>query len=103
LKIAHKEGKTMFRKKQFFFIVLLILLFSGSYMGCKGQNEAATDVTDVQGSETDVSDLMSLMNFRQIAGQESVPDFRLKSVDGDWVELNDYRGKIVLVSFWATW
>ncbi len=31
------------------------------------------------------------------------PEFSLKSLNGATVKLSDYRGKIVLVDFWATW
>ncbi len=31
------------------------------------------------------------------------PNFTLKSLDGKTVKLSDYRGKAVLVNFWATW
>jgi peroxiredoxin/outer membrane lipoprotein-sorting protein len=31
------------------------------------------------------------------------PDFTLKDVDGRSVDLKSYRGKVVLVDFWATW
>ncbi len=31
------------------------------------------------------------------------PGFTLTSVDGNRVSLADYRGKVVLVDFWATW
>jgi peroxiredoxin len=31
------------------------------------------------------------------------PDFTLTSVDGRKVKLSDYRGKAVLLNFWATW
>ncbi len=31
------------------------------------------------------------------------PDFELKSLDGKTVRLSDYRGKAVLLNFWATW
>lgn len=31
------------------------------------------------------------------------PDFTLTSLDGKRVTLSDYRGKIVLLNFWATW
>jgi len=31
------------------------------------------------------------------------PNFTLKDVDGQSVDLKSYRGKVVLVDFWATW
>jgi len=31
------------------------------------------------------------------------PDFELKSLDGQQVRLSDFRGKAVLLNFWATW
>ena len=31
------------------------------------------------------------------------PDFQLQSLDGKQVRLSDYRGKAVLLNFWATW
>lgn len=31
------------------------------------------------------------------------PDFQLQSLDGQDVSLDDYRGKVVLLNFWATW
>lgn len=32
----------------------------------------------------------------------AVADFTVKSVDGDTFKLSDYRGKVILVSFWAS-
>lgn len=31
------------------------------------------------------------------------PDFKLTDMAGNVVQLSDYRGKVVLVNFWATW
>jgi peroxiredoxin len=31
------------------------------------------------------------------------PDFQLETLDGQKVSLEDYRGKVVLLNFWATW
>jgi peroxiredoxin len=33
----------------------------------------------------------------------SAPEFRLKDVNGKSFSLGDYRGKVVLLNFWATW
>ena len=31
------------------------------------------------------------------------PDFTLENIEGEMVSLSDFRGKAVLVNFWATW
>jgi peroxiredoxin len=35
--------------------------------------------------------------------EKLAPDFELKSLDGRTAKLSDYRGKTVLLNFWATW
>lgn len=37
------------------------------------------------------------------AGPQPSPDFRLASLDGGELSPADYRGKVVVVDFWATW
>ncbi len=38
----------------------------------------------------------------QLVGR-TAPEFALKSFDGDEVKLSDFRGKTLLVNFWASW
>lgn len=35
--------------------------------------------------------------------RKSAPNFSLKDENGKTVQLSDYRGKVVLLNFWATW
>lgn len=37
------------------------------------------------------------------SGRKAAPDFTLRDINGTQVSLRDYRGKVVLVNFWATW
>jgi thiol-disulfide isomerase/thioredoxin len=44
-----------------------------------------------------------LLPLAGIAQHSRGVELALKSIDGQRVRLKDYRGKIVLVNFWATW
>lgn len=37
------------------------------------------------------------------AGDNKAANFSLKSTDGKEIKLSDYKGKIVILDFWATW
>jgi cytochrome c biogenesis protein CcmG, thiol:disulfide interchange protein DsbE len=42
-------------------------------------------------------------NSGKSAQPQTAPDFTLKSIDGQPVTLSSFRGKVVLLDFWATW
>lgn len=35
--------------------------------------------------------------------ENKAPDFTLKTSDGKTIKLSDYKGKVVIIDFWATW
>src|SRR5262245_48552211 len=41
--------------------------------------------------------------FTQVEMLPDAPDFQLKTLQGKSIHLSDYRGKAVLLNFWATW
>lgn len=47
----------------------------------------------------------TVLNDRADVLQESeqAPDFTLQTLEGERVDLSDYRGQGVLINFWATW
>lgn len=42
-------------------------------------------------------------SFTQLKPAKAAKDFTLPGIDGKMHRLSDYRGKVVLVNFWATW
>lgn len=38
-----------------------------------------------------------------VNGPAAPPDFEIKTIDGRSIKLSDYRGKVVVLDFWATW
>ncbi len=47
--------------------------------------------------------LIALFGFAAMAQAEKAPDFTLKSDTGDNVRLEEQRGKVVMINFWASW
>jgi thiol-disulfide isomerase/thioredoxin len=42
-------------------------------------------------------------SFAPVDPPRNAPDFSLPDMDGELHTLQDYRGKVVLINFWATW
>lgn len=47
--------------------------------------------------------LLSLVMALQAAGSGKAPDWELQDVDGKIVKSSDFKGKVVILDFWATW
>ncbi len=39
----------------------------------------------------------------ELEKKSTAPDFTLRDVEGKTHKLSDYRGKVVMINFWATW
>lgn len=47
--------------------------------------------------------LLASNNVSAVELEDTVPDFTLKSMNGENLRLEEYRGKVVLINFWASW
>ena len=45
----------------------------------------------------------AMASVRPTKDRKTAPAFKLKDSDGKIVQLSDYKGKTVLLNFWATW
>ena len=69
-----------------------------------GPSEEVEDIEDLEdGNVDEAGEAEEPIEVTEIALGELAPDFKLKNLEGEDVSLSDYRGKIVLINFWATW
>lgn len=46
---------------------------------------------------------MKAASLKPTAERHQAPEFTLKDADGKTVHISDYKGKVVVLDFWATW
>jgi thiol-disulfide isomerase/thioredoxin len=64
--------------------------------------EKHADVKYVRGTVGKAAEA-ELFEIRKLAIGQPVPDIEAADADGKTYKLSDYRGKVVVVDFWATW
>ncbi len=84
---------------------LLLFLVAGVSWGI-GQFDSILAVTGLSGPKPisdSAFDVYRKMSFLPRPGRVGAPDFLLKTLDGQNRSLQQDRGKVVLMNFWATW
>ena len=91
--------------KLFLIIAALIILTGVIYGGLNEWPRAAPNITEAANkpADIDISELMASMNIQHLAEPAVPPDFTLMSIAEEQINLRKQRGKVVLLSFWATW
>lgn len=51
----------------------------------------------------DETSVVTAMGLSQIKGAPALIDFEVKDLKGQSVKLSSFKGKVVLLNFWATW
>lgn len=74
-------------------VASLIILFYSSIIGYRHGNETNPDPSVGKNS--------AAILFKDSTGK--APDFTLVNIEGKNVSLSDYKGKVVIIDFWATW
>jgi thiol-disulfide isomerase/thioredoxin len=56
------------------------------------------------GPSSDANSKVALPGTAAAEGTKVIPpDYEIRTIDGKTIKLSDYRGKVVVLDFWATW
>jgi thiol-disulfide isomerase/thioredoxin len=85
-------------------IFSLFLISTFTLFGCTGNTEKS------EGGKAEDPLFAANTSVNEIPAEEvnagkaaKAPEFKLTGIDGKEVKLSDYKGKIVILDFWATW
>ena len=89
----------MTNKTKFGLIIALMVVIAITY-GFFSNNDAAQPVVEESRETPNNTPVQTVAQERV---HPEAPDFTLKDLDGNELKLSDYRGKVVVLDFWATW
>jgi peroxiredoxin len=81
------------------FCLILVLLFIVA--GCKKKENGQQQQTEVGANEKPTSP--SVVKAPPDPDSKPAPMFTLKDLNGNTVSLSDFKGKVIILDFWATW
>ena len=83
-------------------ITLMVFAAAFSLLGCNKNVSTTNNNSDVSVSNSSSASISPAAENSTSSNQKA-PSFTLQDVNGKKVSLSDFKGKVVIVDFWATW
>lgn len=95
----------MKRSKIFVFAIIVLSLLAALFLKIKTdkQSTEAPGIATSPAVSSSLPEMLASLNLIGPAETKKAPEFELFSLKGEKISLSQFRGKAVMLSFWATW
>jgi len=87
--------------------VILVFLASLLFWSCSKTEKKSAEASQSEASESEVSaqteSLENIVKPESNGTLGTIPDYEFETMSGDNINISDYRGKVLMINFWATW
>lgn len=91
-------------KRKLSILMILIILLAVVALGTSCSNSDNINIQEHKKTESIAEEVtVEIDSSVEIEVGKEAPNFTLKNLEGGSASLKDYKGKIVLINFWATW
>ncbi len=84
-------------------LALALLLFGNRFLEKAGRKDEPVTLQQIPGITSQGSDRRFFSMEDLVEAGDVAPDFQLEDVDGNSYKLEEFRGRPVILNFWATW
>lgn len=84
-------------------LIAVAIIFVNLNNPFKSSESTQNEEASAEEVDTSLSEEVAVAGTSQVQEGKPAPDFELKTLDGKTARLSDYKGKKVILNFWATW
>ena len=89
-----------------FISIIFVMLFAAFFgLGEKKKNagDSISNEKQVMDSSITVGHVSQVLNVKGILSEDSIPNFSWYNEQGEEVNIESYKGKVIIINFWTTW
>lgn len=104
MQLVQKLSEKIYLVNMKFQVIVISSFLALSLLSCKSKKETSTTVTDntVKPVKTEES-IVTVDAVEGLNLGNKAPDFEMLNTKDEKIKLSSFRGKLVLIDFWASW
>ena len=95
----------MNRGRIFIFVFIFFCLLAALFIKIRTDKKVIEPpgISNPSIASSSLPDMLASLNMQSFTETKKAPEFELTSLEGEKINLRQFHGKAVILSFWSTW